>query len=392
MSAPTPQPQRILFIIAGLGAGGAEAVLSQLVRGLDAQRFLPCVISFTAGGRHAETMRAAGIDVRDLGMKPGIPSPAGLWRMLRIAREFRPDLLCGWMQHGNLAASVLRPWLPGRPPIIWNVRQAVYSLGFEKRSAALLISLLRWLSRRPAAIVCNSSVAADQLEKIGYDMSRRQVIANGFNTELFRPDSAARASLRQELGLSADAKLIGRIGRNDSQKDNAMFLRAMADLVSQRDDLHIVMAGSGIEPGRDPLATELRPHATGLKGRLHLLGERTDVPRVTAAIDISVSSSCTEGFPNVVGEAMACGVLPIATDVGDVARLMGTDGVLIPVRDSAALITACNRLLDMPAGEKAAQQHAARQRIVDHFSIQSMIHPFQSLFASIANAPADKRH
>ncbi|MCP5559056.1 MAG: glycosyltransferase [Verrucomicrobiaceae bacterium] len=392
MTAPIAQPQRILFIIAGLGAGGAEAVLSQLVRGLDPQRFDPCVISFTPGGRHGDAMRAAGVDVQDLGMKPGLPTPGGLWRMLRIAREFKPDLLCGWMQHGNLAASVLRPWLPGKPPILWNVRQAVYSLGFEKRSAALLISLLRWLSRRPAAIICNSSVAAEQLEQIGYSMKHRRVIANGFNPDLFRPDSAARSSLRGELGLPVEAKLIGRIGRNDSQKDNGMFLRAMAELVPQREDLHIVMAGSGIEPGREPLATELQPHAAVLNGRLHLLGERSDVPRVTAALDISVSSSFTEGFPNVVGEAMACGVPPIATDVGDADLLMGQSGICIPARDSAALVSACTRLLDMPEAERTDVQHAARQRIIDQFSIQSMIEKFQSLFTSISQTSSDIRH
>ncbi len=382
MNVPIAKPKRILFIIAGLGAGGAEAVLAQLACGLDPQRFRPCVISFTAGGKHGDTLRDAGVDVRELGMKPGLPTPAGFWRLLKFAREFRPDILCGWMQHGNLAASMLRPFLPGRPTLIWNVRQAVYSLGFEKRSAAMLIRLLRWLSSRPDAIVCNSSIAADQLRQIGYCMNRGRVVANGFETEKFRPDASAKSSLCEELNLPPNAMIIGRIGRNDSQKDNAMFLRAMADLVSMRENLHIVMAGSGIEEGREPLASDLAPVADQLRGRLHLLGERSDVPRITAALDISVSSSITEGFPNVVGEAMACGVPPISTDVGDAVRLMGDAGVAIPSRDAAALLAACSRLLDMSTEERSSLGKACRQRVIDQFSMQSMIGHFQSLFTS----------
>lgn len=382
MTQDPASPRRLLFLIAGLGAGGAEAVLAQLVRGLDPRRFHCSIISFTPGGRHFEALQGEGRDVHHLGMRPGLPTPAGLQRMVRLARRLRPDALIGWMQHGNLAASLLRRLVPGSPALFWNVRQAMYSLDCEKRSQVMLIKLLRRLSRGPSAIVCNSAIAVEQLQKLGYHTERTQVIPNGFDTARYTPDAAARQALRQELGLPPDAFIIGRVGRNDAMKDNACFFHAMAGLAQGGGDFHIVMAGSGIHADRDPLASELRPHAAALAGRLHLLGERGDVPRVTAALDLSVSSSFTEGFPNVIGEAMACAVPVVSTDVGDSAALIADAGALVPARDAAALQSACRHIMDLPAAERQALGLRARARIIDHFSIERMIDRFQSLFSA----------
>lgn len=370
---------KVQFLISSLNSGGAERVLSQLVSGLDPQRFLPQVVTFAGLGMYGPILRSAGIDVRDLGMSRHLPTPGSAWNLLRIAREFRPDVLCGWMQHGNLAATMLKHLLPGQPKLIWNVRQAVYSFDFEKRSAVLLIKLLRRLSSFPDAIICNSAIAVEQLKKLHYDMRNARVVPNGFNTKLFCPDPQARLRLRAELGLPQEAILIGRIGRNDSMKDNATFLRSMVAVLKNHPSAHAIMAGDGIAPERDPLASELAPHRSALAGRLHLLGERNDVPMITAALDVAVSSSFTEGFPNVVGEAMACGIPCIATDVGDSAALIANEGVLIPARDSDALIAACESLLTLPPSDRVAFGRRGQDRISAHFSIERMIGRFQSL-------------
>lgn len=357
--------QKPLFLVTALGSGGAEMMLTQLLTHLDPKRFAPQVISLIDGGKHEEALRAAGVPVHSLGMVAGKPSLKSLLKLRTLVRQIQPDLLVGWMYHGNLAAT-LASWIGHRAPVLWNVRQSLYSLALEKRGSAMVIKLLARLGFNPRSILYNSAVSARQHEAIGYPAAKTMLIPNGFDTTKFMPDDAARASVRAELGLPSDALLIGRFGRHSAMKDYPTFIEAMKLLPHA----HAIVAGTG--------TTELPASP-----RVHFLGERMDLPRLTAALDIACSSSAFgEGFPNVVAEAMCCGVPCVVTDVGDSAWLLNNAGKVVASGDPAALAAALNAIIAMPLQERAALGLAGRQRILEHFALPAVVRQFESLLSA----------
>lgn len=371
----SPALVRVQFIITALGSGGAEMMLAQIVTDLDRTRFEPHVISLTDGGKHADSLRAAGVPVHSLGMPAGKPTPGALLKLRALTRQIAPDLLVGWMYHGNLAAT-LAAWFAHRVPVLWNVRQSLYSLALEKRSSALVIKLLVRIGFNPRAILYNSAVSAGQHEAIGYPKAKTVLIPNGFDTSRFAPDEAARASVRTELGVAPETVLIGRFGRHTAMKDYPTFLAAMKEVPGA----HAIIAGTGtsdiiVEPE--------------LKARVHVLGERTDLARLTAALDIACSSSAFgEGFPNVVAEAMCCGIPCVVTDVGDSAWLLQDAGTAVPAENPSALAAALRAMIALPANECHRLGTSGRQRILEHFALPAVVRQFEAhLSATLSPHP-----
>lgn len=367
-SSLKPQATKLLFITTALGSGGAEMMLTQLITHLDRARFEPYVISLTDGGKHVGTLQAAGVPVQSLGMSAGRPSLRSLVKLRQHAKQFSPDLIIGWMYHGNLAAT-LASWIGKRAPVLWNVRQSLYSLALEKRGSALVIKALAWLGFHPQHILYNSRVSAQQHEAIGYPEAKRVLVPNGFDTVRFQPDAEARASVRAELGLPTDAILIGRFGRNSAMKDYATFIEAMKSVPNAV----AIIAGTGTAE-LEPLI--LQPSS------IIILDERQDLSRLTAALDIACSSSAFgEGFPNVVAEAMCCGIPCVVTDVGDSAWLLNGGGTVVPPKNAAALAEALNCMVALTPEQRRALGEMGRQRILDHFALPAVVHQFESLFS-----------
>ncbi|TDU68072.1 glycosyltransferase involved in cell wall biosynthesis [Prosthecobacter fusiformis] len=357
----------VLWITTGLGTGGAEMMLAQLVRGLTNHSHV--VISLTAGGKYIEPLRSAGAAVYSLDMPAGKPTPGALWSLFKNVRQARPDILMGWMYHGCLAAVLAK--LVCRARMIWNIRQSLYDLSLEKRGSALVIRALAWLSRIPEAITYNSQVSARQHEAIGYHAGQSRLIPNGFDLEKWQPlpPSAERAGG------------VGRFGRYTAMKDYPAFLEAAALISKDMPQVRFILAGTGVDASNEELVSLVQK--LGLTNSVSLLGERDDLPALTAGLDLVVSSSAFgEGFPNVVGEAMACGVPVVATDIGDTAWVMGETGHLVPARDPSALAAACLKVLRLSPDERREMGEAGRERIVQQFSLKSVLSQFEDMLSA----------
>ncbi len=367
----------LLFIITALGTGGAEMMLTQVILRLDRGRFEPRVISLVDGGKYAEVLTAAGIPVDGLGMLAGRPTLRSLWRLRTLVKGIAPSVIVGWMYHGNLAAT-LASWFAHRAPVLWNVRQSLYSLALEKRGSALVIRALAWLSRwSPVRILYNSAVSAQQHEAMGYAKAKSLLVPNGFDTTAFAPSEEARTTVRTELGLAGDAALVGRFGRATAMKDYPCFDEAMGQVRKRMvEPVTGIVAGTG---------------TAELPSSLIALGERSDMPRLTAALDVAVSSSAFgEGFPNVIAEAMCSGVPCVVTDVGDSAWLVGEAGKVVPARDAAALAQAIAEMLAMPTAERRALGLRGRQRIVEDFSLPAVVAKFEQIFNEVSTGSKTK--
>lgn len=375
------KPLRICHVISGLETGGAESMLYKLLSGLDRERFEAEVVSLTSIGPTGPKIQKLGVPVRALGLARGIANPLGVLRLARWLRGSRPDLVQTWMYHADLLGG-LAARLVG-VPVVWNIRHSDLSAKGNKRTTILARQAGARLSRMlPQRIICCSEVAQEIHIQMGYAADRMVVIPNGFDLEAFRPDPAARRSVRRELDLPDQAHLIGLVARFNPQKDHATFVEAARRLAAQKPGVHFLLCGDGVTWMNHAL-TELIRQA-GLADYFHLLGPRDDIPRLSAALDLAASSSAYgEGFPNVVGEAMACGVSCVVTHVGDSALIVGNTGRVVAPGDPGGLAKAWAELLSLPAAERQALGAAARERVQALFALPVIVQRYQDLHEEI---------
>ncbi len=370
----------ILHLITGLGTGGAETMLFKLLSRTDSHSYRPVVISLLPcrGLKLSTAIENLGIPVWSAEMPIG---PGLIWKLPRLVsllRRAAPQLVMGWEVHGNVF-SQLGQWLHSSR-VIWNVRGSLDHIQSEKQRTRLLIAALGKASRLPDRIIYNSRRSAAQHEAAGYCRTRTVVIPNGFDGELFRPDPEARFSLRRELALSPTEPLVGMVARHHPVKNHSGFLRAAARAMRQA-PFHAVLAGRGVDPANADLVEQIA--SLGLTGRVHLLGERADTPRLTAAFDIAVSASFAEAFPNVIGEAMMCGVPCLVTDVGDSAWLVGDTGAVVPPDDPDSFAAGIESLLRLSPEARAGLGATARRRILNDFSLDEVARKFHRLYDEV---------
>jgi glycosyltransferase involved in cell wall biosynthesis len=294
------------------------------------------------------------------------------------------------MYHGNLAASLAAPLTGRPPPVLWNIRHSLHDLSLEKRATRLVIRAGAPLSRLAAGIVYNSALSVAQHRACGYARPA-EVIPNGFDTDRFRPDPAARARLRAELGLGESTAVIGLVARYHPMKDHGTLVRAASKLRAAGRDLHLVLVGENVTPGNAELARAVA--AAGLGGRASLLGERVDVPGLVPAFDVAVlCSAWGEGFPNVLGEAMACGVPCVTTDVGDCRPLLAGIGEVTPPGDADALAAALDRLLRLPPSGRAQLGAAGRRRVEREFALPAIAARYRGLYGRLVGRKPINRY
>jgi glycosyltransferase involved in cell wall biosynthesis len=384
------QPIRVGHVIPDLATGGAETSLVRLLEGLDRARFASLVVTLRDGGALTERAQLAGAHVVSLGMRSRLPSPFTIARLRARLRAFAPDVLQGWMYHGNLAASLGVRLVPERPALVWNIRQSMASLAHQRAATRPVIRVNAMLSRRADRIVNNSVTSARQHAALGFDASRVEIIPNGFDTERFRPSAAVRRAVRSELGLAPGALLVGMIARFDRVKRHDLFVAAVAHAVRGGLDVHALLAGIGMTAANPDVARLVS--RAGVDGRVHLLGERTDVDRLMPALDVLVSASgWAEGFPNVVGEAMASGVPCLVTDTGDCAAIVGDGGVVVPAGDAGALRDALDALLRSPPARRSALGQAGRERVAAEFSLARCVARYATLYEELARSRSRPR-
>jgi glycosyltransferase involved in cell wall biosynthesis len=371
---------KIVHLITGLQVGGAEIMLYKLLSRMDAERFHNIVVCMTDEGQVADWIRRLGIDVHALRMRRGRPSMGAVLRMVRLLWRERPAILQTWLYHADLL-GLLTARLAGCPRIVWNIRSSNLEMYGHKRLLRYTFRTCARLSSHPDAIIVNSVAGRRDHRRIGYHPRAWVLIPNGFDTERFRPDPRARC-LRSELGLSSDTFLIGLVARFDPLKDHATFLRAASIFHCCRPEVHFVLAGRDVDSGNPAIARLVEQGK--LTGAVHLLGERRDVPRLTAGLDVATSCSVSEGFPNAVGEAMASAVPCVVTDVGDSALLVGDTGLVVPPGRPDQLAEAWMRMVELEPAARQRLGDAARQRILSTFGLDAISRRYQDLYKELS--------
>lgn len=384
------RPVTVLHLITTLEVGGAEIMLWKILSFMDKQRFSNHVICLADIGPVGERIVSLGIPVHYLNMQKGRVTLGGLIKLLGLFRSIRPTILQCWLYHADLLGLIFGK-ISGVKYVYWNIRCSYMGLDNYRPSTRLTRKLCSLLSSFPTAVLSNSNQARIYHQALGYRTKRWKIIPNGFDSSRFRPDNRAKPRLLKELGISTrpsrvgnrkrdgdDLFLIGLVARFDPMKDHATFFKAACLLLSQRNDIHFILAGKGIE-WRNKMIFNIIPDKW--RRHFHLLGQRDDIENITAALDISSLASCSEGFPNTIGEAMACGVPCVVTDVGDSSYIVGDTGLVVLPQDPVAMAKAWDQILVMSSEDRRDLGMSARDRIISSFSIDRIVRKYEDFYS-----------
>ncbi|AUW57376.1 glycosyl transferase family 1 [Sphingobium sp. SCG-1] len=385
---------KVLHVITGLNVGGAEAMLARLLDhersrgGVRAQ-----VATLMPQGVVGRQMAASGVVVHQLGMRGLISAVPAALRLARLIGKERPDVVVAWMHHAQLASTLAVLLAQTRTPVVWNVRHSLGGFEREKWLTRLILKLQVRISRMPTAIIYNSRAAAAQYSALGFAPVREHVIPNGLIVPPAQSRTAASETVRSLFGIPPHAIVIGMIARAHPMKDVGTLLCAFSKVQAAGVAAHLLLVGEGmdhLDRGEAQLLAALP------KGSWTISGHRTDVGEWLAGIDtLALSSAWGEGFPNIVGEAMAQGVPCVGTDVGDTGWIIGTTGRTVPPRNPAALAEALIELARMEPEERMALGEAARRRVEEHFTLDHVAVRYGELYRDVANARtrvADTNH
>lgn len=370
---------RILFINRQFAAGGAERQLIELLRRLDKSTYRVAVATFYAGGMlRPEVEALTDIELITVGKHGRWDTVGFLLRLWRIVREVKPNIIHGYLDLANVLALLMGRLVGAK--VVWGIRSSSRDYSIYSWTFRLSIALQSWLGRFADRIIVNSQTGKIFLADQGFPASRIVVVPNGIDTHHFSPDPQAGARIRAGWQADNNNKLIGLVARLDPVKDHPTFLRAAARLLAKRNDVRFVCIGDG----PDQYADQLRRLANelGIQDKMKWAGVYQDMPAVYNAFDIATLSSTSEGFPNVLAEAMACGLPCVTTDAGDSAMILGETGIIVEAGNPDALANGWEAMLTRLDTQRNLGTEA-RQRIIDNFGHDKLIQATTQTFNDV---------
>ena len=377
---------RILLSISSLEPGGAERQFAELAAGLAARGHEVLAVALGLGGPLKTAL--GGAQLVALGKQNRWDNLRVAVRLARLLRSFRPQVHYAFLPTLCVFGAFLRPAAPGARLVMGvratNVDHKAYTHG---QAGSLLQRLEARLSFLADLVIVNSEAGRADCLARGFPEARTVVVPNGIDTVRCRPDRGLGLPVRTEWGVGAGQALIGLVARLDPMKDHANFLKAAALLAAKRPGVRFVCVGNGPEPYFNALRGQAE--ALGLANRLVWAGLRQDMANVYNALDaLCLSSAYGEGFPNVLGEAMACGAPCVTTDVGDAALVLGGTGVVVPRGDASALAAGLETLLERLDREGEGLRALCRGHIVAEFSVERMVETTEALLAGLCGVEA----
>lgn len=372
----------VLHIITSLSTGGAQLMLYHLLNKSNRDKITPVVVSLMDRGNLCGRIEELDIPIYTLDMNLGMLNLGAISKLKNVVNQVKPDIIQGWMYHGNLAAQVAKFLTQNRSSTIWGIHHSINMLSSEKITTQLIIKLSSFLSRFVDKIAFVSKNSQRQHHSLGYTSKNSCTIPNGFNTCLFKPSDNLKLKLRKDLGLPPNSILIGSIARYHPMKDHANFVRSAAILTKDFPDVHFVMVGTDINKENHQLYQLIQD--LGLEQHIHLMGEREDIPDIIPGLDILASSSAYgEAFPLILGEAMSSGVPCAVTDVGDSAWIVGNTGKIVEPGSSKKLANAWKELIVLGPEDRKKLGIMARKRIIEHFSLDSVVAKYEDLYEKV---------
>lgn len=362
--------QSIVHVIASLNRGGAELNLLRLVRNSEDNHHT--VVNLTRNGSLVEEFRGAGADVIELGIgRTGFLS--AISKLRKIIKRKKPQVVQGWMYHSNLIASAAA-LLCGVRKIAWNLR------GIDIPQSPLSVTgAIVWLNAKasyfiPEAIVCCGEEVRNAHIKRGFCQKKLITIANGYEIS---NEGYARV-YETRMKCMARPFVAGLVGRWDKLKGHGLFIESAKYIIAQNKDIKFLLVGRDINSKNDELRA-LIATAEEMEN-IELADETTNILEIYEKISVLCLPSKSEGFPNVVAEAMLCGVPCVVFDVGEAKHIVGNAGVVVGRRSPRSMADGILRLYSLEEEDWKHIQQEARKQIVENYNVDKTVEMYRRIY------------
>lgn len=363
------KPLRVLFLLTSMPVGGAETLLVNLVRRLDRRRFAPEIVCLKEPGPLGE-MLAAEMPVHsdllackyDLRILP---------RLMKLMRRPQADAVVTVGAGDKMFWGRIAAHLAGVPV----VASALHSTGWPDGVGRLNRLLTGWTD---AFIGVADAHAEHLVQNERFPAEKVNTIYNGVDCDRFAPQDAS--AIRRELGIAADAPVVGILAALRPEKNHELFLAGAKEIRQALPATQFIVVGDGPKrPELEQLAAEL-----GIADVVHFVGSRSDVPALLAACNVVALTSHNEASPVSILEALACGVPVVASNVGSVRETVvdGETGRLFRAGDLATFVAATVDLLNSPA-ERERMGAEGRRRVEARWSLDAMVRGYEQLIERI---------
>jgi glycosyltransferase involved in cell wall biosynthesis len=372
---------KVIHVIVGLGDGGAEGVLTRLC--INSQCCEHIVISLTGTDKYGPILQRSGIPVHCLNLDKGLFGWCRIFKLGFILRAEQPKAVQTWMYHSDLIGGLIA-WMVGIRNIYWGIRHSDLNKKTSKRRTILIARVCAHLSKKvPKKILCCANKSLQSHARMGYDESKMITIPNGYDLAKFFPDVSKGKSLRDDLNVDESIFLIGNVGRFHLDKGHDVLLESLSILKASDLNWRCLLVGRDLDENNEWLSESLVAH--GLEGLVCPMGSRDDIPNIMNALDLHVLASRSEGFPNVLAEAMACGTVCASTDVGDAAEIiLSADSLCRPNApdELANIILNLARENELLPDKWDKRRRAGSVKIQENFALERMVHAYEKVWLS----------
>lgn len=368
--------KKIIHIISGLKSGGAERSLFNVCNSNISDYFKQSVICLGDKAIYGDKLEELGVEVYYLNFKNNNKLFAFI-NFKNIIKKISPDIVQGWMTHGNFASVLAYFILAGRPSLFWNIRQTVYKLKHEYILTRFLFLINILLSRIPNGIISNANISIKQLIKFGYKNDSFFLIPNGFDTNYWKPDPKLRQIERNKLKFNDNDFVLGYVGRYHPMKNIKLLLESFNKLSQQNSKFKLVIVGQNLNNYNinEKSINDMIP-----QNQILIIDNTEDVKKYYNIFDLLIlCSAWGEGFPNVLGEAMSSELCCISTPVGDTPDILEDVGYIVPLDDVDFLIEKVKNCMDNPE-ELNKLGRKARIKIVNQYSMEKTINSYLNIY------------
>lgn len=359
----------VLHVITNFSAvGGAEMMLSRLIKAQpNVKHFIVSLMKINQE-IYSETLEQCSY-VDSLSWN-GINTLKTILKLKKVIKELNPDIIQGWMYHANVLTSLSLMGVKDRPKVFWGIHHSLTSIKEESLSTKIALIFSRYLSHSVSTIIYCAQSSQEQHQAFGFKSLKHTVIPNGIQLENF--------TLSNDIHNPC---IVGFAGRYHPAKGYQYLFETISLLKDY--PIFFKIAGKGANLTTSEISDYFKKYELDAQ-KVILLDQVSNMSEFYTSIDLFLLTSITEGFPNVLVEAMASGVPCVTTNVGDAEFIVQKNGYVVASRNSQQLSEAILSYVKLSIEEKKELKFSSRQRVESSFSIEKVSKQYLSVWENIS--------
>ena len=370
---------KIFHLINSLGAGGAERVLSNLC--INDKNNTHVICTLLGEDEYSYQIKNNSIRVYHLNILKNKLSFLNIFQLYLILKKENPEILQSWLYHSDLIGSIFGT-ICGIKKIIWNIRHTDISSLNMKNSTKILVRICAIISKFvPNKIIYCSKISLKEHEMIGYNKKKSHLIYNGVDINIFKPTRQNKD--KKALKSKKDIFKIGMVARFNHYKNHIGLIDVMKLLELNDIKFHCYLIGKNIDSKNKILVDYI--HKLGISNKFSLLGYKDNMPDILNMLDLHILLTYSESFPNVIAEAMSCGVPCISSNEGEAKKIISKNGYILKGNNKKEVFDKIIQIINIKKNnsEWVKLKRNCKMHIEKNFSLQLMIDNYNRLWKSL---------